>query len=171
MKLTTTKDRLPDVLAAIKALTKSEVLIGVPHENAPRSDAEDAARKASGEPITNAEIGYINEFGSPEVNIPARPHLIPGVESVKDKVASILGNGARKALSGDPGAAQTALTKAGLAGETAVKDRINEGPHVPLAPATLAARRRRGRTGEKPLVDTGQYRNSITHVVRPKGGE
>ena len=38
-----------------------------------------------------------------------------------------------------------------------------------LAPVTLAQRRRRGRTGEKPLIDTAQMQRSVTHVVRPKG--
>lgn len=169
MRLMTTKDAFPGIKAAIDKLTKSEVLIGVPYENAPRSAEEDEARKEDGSPITNAEIGYINEFGLPEKNIPARPHLIPGIESVKDRLAKALMAGAKKTLAGDAGAGDVALTKAGLIGETAVKDRVTDGPFVPLAPATLAARRARGRTGEKPLLDTGQYRNSITHVVRPKG--
>lgn len=169
MKITASKSKLPEILAAVNALTKSEVLIGVPHEKAPRSAEEDEARKESGEPITNAEIGYINEFGLPEKNIPARAHLVPGIESIKEKAATTLGNGVRKTLSGDASAAEAALTKVGLIGETAVKDQITDGAFVPLAPATLAARRRRGRTGEKPLIDTAQYRNSITHVVRPKG--
>ena len=169
MRITSSKGRLPEILSAIKALTKSEVLIGVPHEKAPRSAEEDEARKSNGEPITNAEIGYINEFGLPEKNIPPRPHLIPGVESIKDRAATILGNGVRKVLSGDATAGEVALTKAGLIGETAVKDQITDGSFVPLAPATLANRRARGHTGEKPLIETGQYRNSITHVVRPKG--
>jgi hypothetical protein len=39
---------------------------------------------------------------------------------------------------------------------------------APLAAATLAARRRKGRTGTKPLIDTGQLRRAITYVLRRK---
>lgn len=169
MKITTTKDRLPQILAAIKEMTKTEVLIGIPDANAPRSDDEDNAKKAAKEPLNNAEIGYVHEFGVPEKNIPARPFLVPGVSGVKDRLGTILGNGVRKTLMGNPEAAQVALTKAGLVAETAVKSKIDEGPFVPLAPATLAQRKRRGRMGEKPLIDTAQMQRAVTHVVRPKG--
>lgn len=168
MKITSTKDSLAKVMASVKTLTKSEVLIGIPNANAARSAEEEAEKKASGEPLTNAELGYVHEFGVPEKNIPARPFLVPGVASVKDRVAKVLGNGARKALSGEAGAAEAALTKAGLIAETAVKQKIDEGPFVPLAPVTLAQRQYRGRTGEKPLIDTAQMQRSVTHVVRPK---
>eukprot|EP01037_Dinobryon_pediforme_P023422 gene23422-24868_t len=90
----------------IKAMTKSEVLVGIPDQNAPRSADEDEARKASGEPVNNAELGYIHEFGVPEQNIPARPFLIPGITAVKARLATILGNGVRKTLSGDGAAAE-----------------------------------------------------------------
>jgi hypothetical protein len=62
-----------------------------------------------------------------------------------------------------------AQNKAGLIAESSVRKKINEGPFEPLAPKTLQERKRRGRTGEKPLIDTGQLRNSVTYVIRPKG--
>jgi hypothetical protein len=34
---------------------------------------------------------------------------------------------------------------------------------------TLERRRAKGRTGTKPLIDTGQLRNAITYVLRKKG--
>jgi hypothetical protein len=34
----------------------------------------------------------------------------------------------------------------------------------------LRARRARGRTGDVPLVDTGELRNSITYVIRKATG-
>lgn len=36
---------------------------------------------------------------------------------------------------------------------------------------TDSNRLRRGRTGNKPLIDTGEYRRSITHVVRDKDAD
>ena len=161
------KDATKVVLERVKALTKSEVLVGIPDANAARTDEEEAAKK--GEPITNAGLGYVHEFGLPEKNIPARPFLVPGVADVKDRVAKVLGTAVKKALSGDHEAGEVALTKVGLIAETSVKSRIDEGPFAPLSPVTLAQRKRRGRTGEKPLIDTAQMQRSVTHVVRPKG--
>ncbi|OYW34855.1 MAG: hypothetical protein B7Z41_00800 [Rhizobiales bacterium 12-66-7] len=155
------------IFASVKELTKSQVLVGVPDANAPRNADEEEAKK--GEPINNATIGYIMEFGAPNANIPARPHLMPGISDAKDSIADQLKKGAQQALAGKAGAADIALNKVGLIASSAVKARITEGPFTPLAETTLRARRARGRTGEKPLLDTGQYRNSQTYVIRPKG--
>lgn len=168
MRIEVKKDRLGAVLGAIRHLTMSEVLIGVPFESAPRSAAEDQERKASGAPLNNAEIGYINEFGLPEKNIPARPHLLPGIADVGKRLGSILADGAKQALSGQPEAAPKALTKAGLIAATAVKSRIADELSPALAPSTLKQRKRRGRTGEVPIFDTGEYLRSITSVICPK---
>lgn len=163
--VTMTKDVFDDVLKQIRVLTKQEVLIGVPDENAGRQPEEGEKE----EPISNAEIGYVMEFGLPEKNIPARPHLVPGVQEATDQLGGVLQAGAEKALSGDKQAVDIALNKAGLIGQNSVRNKVNEGPFQELSEKTLEARRRRGRTGEKPLIDTGQYRNSLTYVVRPKG--
>ncbi len=163
--VTMTKDAFDDVLKQIRALTKQEVLIGVPDENAGRQPEQGEKE----EPISNAEIGYVMEFGLPEKNIPARPHLVPGVADAQEKLGDVLEAGAMKALAGDKQAVDTALNKAGLVGQNSVRNKITEGPFIPLSPKTLADRKRRGRTGEKPLIDTGQYRNAVTYVVRPKG--
>lgn len=163
--VTMTKDDVDAILKQIRALTKQEVLIGVPDENAGRQPEEGETK----EPISNAEIGYVMEFGLPEKNIPARPFLEPGVREATDKLGDTLQAGAMKTLSGDKQAADVALNKAGLIAQNSVRSKINEGPFVPLSPKTLAERKRRGRTGEKPLIDTGQLRNSVTYVIRPKG--
>ena len=74
-----------------------------------------------------------------------------------------------RALKGDADAGDKALHSAGLIAQNAVRNKITEGPFVPLAPMTLAKRKARGRTGEKPLIDSGAYRNAQTYVIRPKG--
>jgi hypothetical protein len=142
------------------AMALQDVLIGIPSDK--------AARKEEGGELNNATIGYIMEHGAPEMNIPARPHLIPGVEAVTEKMAKALGAAAKASLLGDPTAVGKALNRVGLIGQNSVKAMINAGPPPMLAAGTLAARHRRGRTGTKPLIDTGQYRNSITYVLRSK---
>jgi phage gpG-like protein len=158
MSVKMTKDRLPQLIAQIGALTKRETLVGIPSATATRKDNE---------PINNAQIGFIQEFGSPANNIPARPFLIPGVTSVKERIAEELERGARSALTGTP-VLDEAFHRVGLVAQNAVRAKINNGPFAPLAESTITQRLARGRTGTKPLIDTGQLRNSITYAVRNK---
>jgi hypothetical protein len=160
--LKTGRDRMAALQKAVTDLTKTEVLIGIPDAN--------AARQADkGQPASNALIGYIQEFGSPAKNIPPRPFLVPGVNSIRDSAAKRLGVAAEKALSGRTEAVGQQLDAVGLLGQAAVRGKITDGPFAPLAERTLEARRRRGRTGDKPLIDSGQLRASINFVVRRKG--
>ena len=152
-------DRLQEVVKAIDALVKKEVLVGIPDGSPDRSD---------GEPISNAAIGYIQETGSPINNIPARPFLVPGVADVQDKVAAQLGKGAGAALDGDLEAAVRQMGAAGMIASGSAKNKINSNIQPALAESTLEARRRRGVTRENTLVDTGSLRNAITYVIRKK---
>lgn len=164
MGVTVTKDIVADVLRRVKELTKSEVLIGIPDANAERSSDE-----GDKTPITNAGIGYVMEFGSPAQNIPARPFLIPGVENMRDAAIARLKVAGDKALSGQKSDIEKELAKVGILGQSAVRAKITDGPFQPLAPRTIKAREARGRTGIKPLIDTGQLRQSVSFVVRQKG--
>ncbi|MBJ9593227.1 hypothetical protein [Burkholderia seminalis] len=154
-------DRLDEVLKSIAGLVKQEVLVGVPDST--------AGRKNDGEPLSNAEIGYIQETGSPANNIPARPHLVPGVQDARPKFEPQLQKGVEAALDGDLEQVQRRLNVAGIAAQNSVRAKVNSNIAPELAESTLEARRRRGVTRENTLVDTGQYRNSITYVIRKKG--
>lgn len=157
-----TQDHWDEVRRGMALLERQDVMVGIPAENAGRATEEDKG------PITNAEIGWVMETGSPEQNIPARPHLVPGVRAGAESIVKYLRNAAERALDGKTELMMRALHAAGLAGASAVKNKITDGPFEPLAPRTLAERRKRGRTGIKPLIDTGQYRNAISYVVRDR---
>lgn len=177
MTVKMTVDKLSAVIKSISELARKEVLVGVPESNDERKDDEQ---------INNAAIGYIMETGSPVNNIPAREHLVPGIQDVQDEVAALLRNGAVAALNGQQSGVLRALNAAGMIGQRGVRAKITEGMFAPLAESTLRARARRGRKGAarelasraagnapdnsnaKPLIDTGQYRQSITYVVRDK---
>lgn len=163
MTVVVTQDRTAAVLAALRELTRKEVLIGVPAENADRDPAPGEENIPS-----NAALGYIHEFGMPEENIPARPHLLPAVEEIKDKAVERLRKAGQQALSGRPEEAEKALHVVGLMGQNAVRGRITNGPFAPLSPVTIKHRKARGRTGEKPLLDTGNLRQAYTYVVVAK---
>ncbi|CAN0620535.1 conserved protein of unknown function [Burkholderia multivorans] len=153
-------DRLDEVLKSIAGLVQKEVLVGVPDST--------AGRKDDGEPISNAEIGYIQEHGSPANNIPARPHLVPGVQDAQPKFTPQLQKGVEAALDGDLEQVDRRLGSAGLIAQNSVRAKVNSNIAPELADSTLEARRRRGVTRENTLVDSAQYRNSITYVIRKK---
>lgn len=154
------KDHMPQLIQAMQALAKREVLVGIPSDN----DRDDA-------PITNAEIGLINEFGEPALNIPARPMLIPGVADAWPQAQRRMAKGAEQVLkfASDPlGVVNRTLEGAGLMAQGEVVARIDEGLKPDLAPMTLALRRAKGFTGEKPLIVTGAFKQSITYAVRDR---
>ncbi len=162
-RLKVTLDISGKVLAAMKNLSRDQVLVGIPSTAAEREPDPDDP-----EPINNAAIGFLMENGSPAQNLPARPHVKPGIMDAKDEIIRRYETGGRAILEGritDPDVIHEAV---GIVAENAIKAKIADGQFVPLSPRTLAARRRKGRTSEKPLQDTGQYRNAITHVIRPK---
>lgn len=170
-------DRMNAVIKSITALAKMDVLVGIPESENERDEAEEP---------NNAALGYIHEHGSPVNNIPARPFLVPGVADAKGKYRPRLIKAAQLALDGKTKDALKQMEAAGIIAEQGAKTKINSGDFVPLSDATVAARARRGRKGAaeelerraaglpagtdlaKPLIDTGQLRNSITHVVREK---
>jgi hypothetical protein len=164
--VTVTKDNLSKVLNAVKQLTSQVVLVGVPGENAERKPVPGEKNT-----ITNPVIGYINEFGSPERNIPARPHLVPAINGIQDKINARMLRMGQQALSLKPDVIDAGFNGVGLMGQVAVQKYIQATLKPPLAALTLARRKSRKvapRQGEQPLIDTGAYLQSITYVVRKK---
>jgi hypothetical protein len=185
MTVKITIDKMADIIKAVSQLAGKDVLVGIPDSAPERTDT----------PITNAQIGYIMETGSPASNLPARPFLIPGVAEVQAKCAERLKKAATAALGGNLSGAEASLTAAGLIAQNSVKKKINDGPFAPLSPQTIAQRKNSRQTqsmrkaekdyfkhlaagkteqeaqdlaGIKPLINTGSLRNSVTFVVRKK---
>jgi len=155
-----TGNGLLDILQAVSELSQAEVLVGVPHGET-RSDSD----------MTNAQIGYLLETGSPGMNLPDRPHLVPGVEEVQDIISDKLSKAVDAALAGNEQKMYFYLESAGMKATMNVKRVINQGDFAALAPLTLKRRKARGRKSEKPLVDSAQYRNSHTYIILKKGKE
>lgn len=177
--LNVTIDKTDEVLEALRQLGNREVLVGIPEDASGRDDV----------PFGNAGIGYINEYGSPVQNIPPRPHLVPGVKSAEEQTVPQLKAAAQAALDGNAAGAEKALNRAGMLAVNGVRRYMTITGFTPLADSTVEARARRGREGAamelarraagkppgtelaKPLIDTGQYRRAITHVVRDKDAD
>ena len=144
MLLKTNRD-MKSLMDDLMKLADVEVLIGFPEDTTARPPSED---EPAG--ITNASLAYIHDNGAPEQKIPARPFMIPAVQSVQDQIAGKMGQTLKAVLDGG-GVAKVAqgLTQLGIMGKLAIQKTINEGIDPPLAESTLKARARKGRKGAK----------------------
>jgi hypothetical protein len=138
-------------------------------------------------PITNAAIAYVQDRGSPEQNIPARPFMVPGIESVDQKVVASMEAVGLAALDGDTQGIDQGLHATGQIAKQGIQRKIVDGPFAPLADSTLKARAHRGGStgkaaqqeldrraaGEDPGVDlarplnyTGQLHDAVQYALR-----
>lgn len=159
IELKVEKDNSAALKKALAELQATEVLVGVPDTKAGRQSGK----------INNAALAYIHDNGSPARNIPARPFMDPGVRRATERINSLMQQIGTAALRGEKQKVQRGFEMVGLAAQSSIRSVINEGVPPPLKPGTIAARQRRGRRSVKPLIDTGQLRNSITYVVQRKG--
>jgi hypothetical protein len=160
----TVKDLTPQVLAAIRALANTRVMVGIPAENAFR--APEPGETAT--PPNNAEIGYINEFGEPASHIPPRPFLVPAMVEMQPELIRRLHKIADAAVAGRTEGVTKGFMALGMRCASAVQKKITDGPFAPLAPYTIWKRQTRKppRMGTKPLIDMGHLRRSITFAIR-----
>ncbi|SEI98862.1 hypothetical protein SAMN04244579_02714 [Azotobacter beijerinckii] len=188
MSVKVTRDNVAMVLESIKQLAGQEVLVGIPATQAERSDGDSS-------PLNNAQLVYIHENGSPARNIPARPFLVPGIDEQLQSIRPHLQKAASAAMDGNADRVQVELNAAGLIAADGARHKINFGDFEPLSPETVRNRHRsrgtqsmreaerqyldliaqgsapeqaQSETGIRPLINTGQLRNSITYVIRKK---
>lgn len=159
------EDRRKAVFAAFRVLVKDRVLVGIPADKAFRTPGPEDPTPH----LNNAEIGYLNEFGAPEANIPARPHLVPGVQNALPQITKLYRAAVTRAAAGDIKGIREIEAEIGFTATSSVKDLIGDGIAPKLADSTVKDRKRRGRTGTTPLLDTGQYRRNIDFVVSTNG--
>jgi hypothetical protein len=144
----------PKVLEALHALQKrltdegQAVRVGIP---------DDASSKEEGTPL--AMIGTVHEFGLPEKGIPERPFLRASVNANADRYRA-LNKASLLAIVNGTMTVEQALNRLGVAATGDVKATIGKGRFALLDPETI---RRKG--SSKPLIDTGQMRQSITYVI------
>lgn len=151
VKIKVRKDNTKQLLKNLESMKRFDLLVGVPQEETEREDNE----------ITNAQLMFIHSEGSPAHNIPPRPVIEMTLKEEKEKISEKF----KKALNvvvkgGDP---RTELEKLGIYVVNKIKAKFGSEDLAPLQPATIKAK-----GSDRPLIDTGQLRNSITYVVRKK---
>lgn len=169
MPLLVRADKTGLVAAAIRLLVRRKVRVGIPADNDSREEGG----------VTNAQLGYIHEFGEPLVNIPARPHLAPGVRDATPEINARLRAAGVAALTGQGAKVAANLEAAGMAGVKGVQARIRSNIPPPTKKRTHAVAMLRGTraikaarkraleidAGSVALIDTGAYLASITYTV------
>lgn len=121
----------------------------------------------------NTPVAFVaaqNEFGNPEINIPARPFMRPTILEKRKEWKNLADRGAKQIIKGN----YTVANVLDLIGQQAVGDikkTISQLWYPPLSPVTIALRLSRKADQstignlDKPLIDTGIMFNTITNVV------
>lgn len=152
----TRKSKIEGVSKRLDQLAHSQVLVGI--------QAEDNHRK--GEPIGNAALLWLLSNGSELQNIPPRPVLEPSIERNKTLIVQPLREALQAAMQDKP--FEDFLDKAGQIAENGAKREFTDPANhwAPNAPSTIAAK-----GSDQPLIDKGELRRHITHVVQTEGQE
>lgn len=156
---------LKDVESALVALSKKSLLVGILAGE--RKPVEGEKRE-----ITNSELGFIFEFGAPEIKIPARPILFPTLEENRELIQDYLKLAATHAIQGFKVSMNATLNALGMTLVIAIKKRILDFIPPPLSKKTLrkwiTKTKRRSDYGETPLKVTMQFVNSFSYVVEDR---
>lgn len=127
---------------------EQRVLVGVP---------EGAGSYEDG--LTIATIAAVNNFGSADGRIPARPFLQPAIEDGAPMYRRLAEVMLPRVLSGEM-EMRTLLEQLGDLAEGHVKLKIDEIKTPPNAPSTIAKK-----GSDNPLIDEGTLRQSIRYVI------
>ena len=144
-----------NVFERLREVAGLQVVVGVP-EGLKKVDDK-------GRELSLGEIAAVNCFGSSDGHIPSRPFLRQGVRKAEGKITRIYGTCLRGIVKGTIGVHYT-LELIGTEAANVVKQEILDGGFVPNAPSTIDAK-----GSSRPLTDSGQLRQSVTHIVEPAG--
>ena len=139
--------------AEIDKLKEGQVFIGYQQGKTKHKDGD-------GEEVDMADIAMFNELGTS--TSPSRPFLRMTVDENEDEINQMCEQVAKNIANG--GTAEDALKKLGAFGVSLVQKTIASGKFTPNAPSTIKAK-----GSEKPLIDTGQMRQSVHYVIKSKG--
>lgn len=109
--------------------------------------------------LTIATIAAVNEFGTADGHIPARPFLRSAIEENQDKYLRLVEREIPGVVTGAQPMSRL-LHRLGLLAMGHVQRKIVEGPFTPNAAYTIAKK-----GSSSPLIDTGALRQSINYDI------
>lgn len=139
--------------AELEKLKQNEVFIGYQAGHAKHTDE-------NGNTADMAEIAMFNELGTS--TSPPRPFLRMTVDENKDKINQFVETQTKRIAQG--ASAEQCMKQMGAFGVSLVQEKIGNGTFAPNAESTIKAK-----GSDKPLIDTGQLRQSVHYVIK-KGG-
>jgi hypothetical protein len=148
------------------------VKVGFPGEKKPgKPTTEGSGHKPASDMATIATIAAVHEFGTTRagrgnsVTIPARPFMQPALYQNKKKLGQLSKRFSTEVMTGK----RTVKNSLELMGEFMVgniQKAIDDVEEPPLSAATILAK-----GSSKPLIDTGQMKNSVTYIVMERAGK
>lgn len=133
----------------------SAVLIGVQGKDAD-APHKGGLEEALAAPKTVAEVANDHEFG---IGVPERSWLRAYVDAAQEEIRRDLSQAMAKVVAGEWDT-ERALEIVGMKHVAKIQERIRNGIEPPNSPVTIA---RKG--SSVPLIDTGQFRSAITHLI------
>lgn len=158
-------------ISEMERLAKYKALVGWPGEGSrlkalvknvlPSAEAKKPKRTATEatSTLTVAEIAFIMEYGSIKNNLPPRPIMAKTVARTKNQLVNLQGRSLDSVLAGKVSAEQ-AMKLLALWFEGELKRSFISETFAPLNPQTVAKKK-----STRPLIDSGQLRQSITSKV------
>lgn len=159
MSVRETDNGASKLLADLKAMGKLTVRVGV------LADGPKARGSGSGKGAVASlvEVAALHEFGAPAAGIPMRSFIRATVDLKRAEIEKVQAQLAAQVAAGKIDG-RTALARLGAFVQGLIQARIAEGIGPALKPATV-----RRKKSSKPLINTGQLRSSITHLVGEGG--
>lgn len=163
--------RLKKVMKRAEQLNHLQLVVGIPSDGKSRKSLEEGTNAD----ITNAELGIIHEFGVPEKGIPERSFMRSTASEEAENLSQLTNVMVTECLSGQI-TPKNALSQVGAYLQGKIVEKITDGEFQPNTPETLKRKltpvknkkKKRAKDADKPLIDTGQLRASITYEVREK---
>lgn len=155
-------DNFNKISKSLKWLKKNSVYVGIPEDKSKRKNEEKNSE------ITNAELLFIHTNGSPVNNIPPRPVIEPAIQDDKDRLTSMLKKAAKLVIDGKEDEALKQLKMVGMRGQNVSKNWFTSEKNnwPPNSPSVKREKEKKGSTNPRPLIDTGELRNSITYLIK-----
>lgn len=141
-----------------------QVRIGVVGEKAAEPHADNTG-------MTTGEIAIINEFGTLDGHIPARPFVKSTFQKSQAGLVKELADGLRLMLTSGV-KVRTALVRVGKYGANEIKKTIRSSVPPPNAPSTLRHKAKRGESGvqsRRTLIDTFKLLRAVGYVLERVG--
>lgn len=140
----------------MRRMDDQQVIVGVPRGKQHVSTDESGKQHV----VDMALIAEVLNYGSKSRNIPARPFVEPPINQNMQRYQKLMAREARGILLGRD-KLNEALAKAGMAMVADIQDyMVSHTGFKPLAESTI-----KRKDSSKPLIDTGQLRQSITYKV------